>query len=151
MTSIERIMDYSNLTSEPLFSQKYSSPFLNWPDLAHVSFNNVTLSYDANKTSSVLKNATANIKSGEKIGIVGNHNFSFVQALFRLYEINSGNILIDGIDIQKISLFDLRSKLSIVTVKILIFILFILFKYILMNLYTSRMNQSFFRTQFDSI
>ena len=122
MTSIERIMDYSNLTSEPLFSQKYSSPFLNWPDLAHVSFNNVTLSYDVNKTSSVLKNATANIKSGEKIGIVGNHNFSFVQALFRLYEINSGNILIDGIDIQKISLFDLRSKLSIVTVKILIFI-----------------------------
>jgi ABC-type multidrug transport system fused ATPase/permease subunit len=114
MTSIERIIDYSNLTSEPLYSQKYSSPFLNWPDLAHVSFNNVTLNHD-NKTS-VLKNATANIKSGEKIGIVGHTNFAFVQSLFRLYEINSGNIFIDGIDIQKISLYDLRSKLSIITV-----------------------------------
>lgn len=115
MCSIERIIDYTNLSSEPLYVQKHNPAFLNWPDQAHISFNNVSLAYD-NKMTNVLRNASVNMKTGDKIGIVGHGNSSFVQSLFRLYEPNTGNIFINGVDIQTINLLELRTKINILTV-----------------------------------
>jgi ATP-binding cassette subfamily C (CFTR/MRP) protein 4 len=116
MTSIERIMEYTNLKSEPLDMGKIKPPS-NWPNKGHISFQNVSLSYDKNLPN-VLKNVSANIDPSEKIGIVGRTGAgksSFFQTIFRMYE-PTGNILIDGINIKDLSLKDLRTKLTIIPV-----------------------------------
>ena len=65
----------------------------------------------------VLRDITADIKPGEKIGIVGRTGAgksSFALALFRLIEPAGGKILIDGVDVSQIGLHDLRSALTII-------------------------------------
>ena len=116
MTSIERIMEYTNLVGEPLYEGKRRPP-PGWPSKGQISFQNVSLSYDPNLPN-VLKNVSVNINPSEKIGIVGRTGAgksSFFQTIFRMYE-PTGNILIDGINIKDLSLRDLRSKLTIIPV-----------------------------------
>jgi len=65
----------------------------------------------------VLKNISCNIRPREKIGICGRTGAgksSFALALFRIVEFAGGYIKIDGVDISKIGLKDLRSHLSII-------------------------------------
>ena len=60
---------------------------------------------------------TISIKAGEKVGIVGSTGCgksTLAASFFRFVEAHSGSILIDGIDISKIGLLDLRSRLTIV-------------------------------------
>ena len=116
MTSIERIIEYTNLPSEPLNEGKVVPP-VNWPHRGEINFQNVSLSYDE-KLPKVLKKVTVGIDAKEKIGIVGRTGAgksSFFQTIFRMYE-PSGSIIIDGINIKDLSLFDLRSKLTIIPV-----------------------------------
>lgn len=64
----------------------------------------------------VLKNINCEIKSCEKIGIVGRSGAgksTIIAALFRLTE-PEGKVLIDGIDSKTLGLHDLRSKISII-------------------------------------
>lgn len=65
----------------------------------------------------VLKDVSFTIKGGERVGVVGRTGAgksSVTLALFRILEAASGRILIDGIDISKIGLHDLRSVVSII-------------------------------------
>jgi ATP-binding cassette subfamily C (CFTR/MRP) protein 2 len=65
----------------------------------------------------VLKGITFFIRGGEKVGVVGrtgSGKSTLIQALFRLVEADRGSILIDGIDISKLGLHELRSRLSII-------------------------------------
>nr|APD26517.1 ATP-binding cassette transporter subfamily C member 4 X1 protein [Brachionus koreanus] len=114
MTSIERIVEYTNIPSEPLNDGKIEPP-INWPTSGEIKFDKVSLNYDKNLPS-VLKEISLNIKAGEKIGIVGRTGAgksSFFQAIFRMYE-PSGKIFIDGVDITQLSLNNLRTKLTII-------------------------------------
>lgn len=66
---------------------------------------------------SVLKGVSFAINSKEKVGIVGRTGAgksSLTMALFRINELASGRILIDGVDIASLSLQALRSRLSII-------------------------------------
>jgi len=74
------------------------------------------MKYDTSKIP-VLKDLTFQIRPKEKIGIVGRTGAgktSITLALFRLIEIYQGSIEIDGIDISKIGLNDLRRNLAII-------------------------------------
>lgn len=90
--------------------------FNNWPKQKIISFRNVSLRY-RNHSSLVLKSINFEIEDGQKFAIIGRTGAgktSITNALFRLIEICSGEILIDNINIQSIPLNILRSKLSII-------------------------------------
>lgn len=65
----------------------------------------------------VLKGISCTFEGGHKIGIVGrtgSGKTTLIGALFRLVEPAGGKILVDGIDISKLGLHDLRSRFGII-------------------------------------
>ena len=65
----------------------------------------------------VIKGLSMSIRPGEKVGIVGRTGAgksSIMTALYRLVELTSGSIVIDGVDIATLGLDDLRQGLAII-------------------------------------
>ena len=70
----------------------------------NIEFKNVNFSYEVNKP--IIKNFSASIKSGEKIAIVGPPGAgktTLVNLLMKFYEIDSGDIVIDGVSINDLT------------------------------------------------
>lgn len=68
-------------------------------------------------TPLVLKGITLSICGGDKIGVVGrtgSGKSTLIQVFFRLVEPSGGKIIIDGLDICKLGLHDLRSRFGII-------------------------------------
>ncbi|KAJ6161271.1 ABC transporter integral membrane type 1, partial [Penicillium chermesinum] len=87
-----------------------------WPEKGRIQFVDVKMRY-RDGLPLVLKGLSMDIQGGERIGIVGRTGAgksSIMSALFRLTELSGGNIQIDGVDIAKIGLSDLRSRLAII-------------------------------------
>jgi len=81
-----------------------------------VVFENVTYIYDKNKTK-VFDNFSLTIKAGQKVAIVGSSGAgksTFVNLIMRLFNLNSGKILIGGTDISLISQKSLREQIGFV-------------------------------------
>ena len=81
----------------------------------NISFKDIKFSYVPEKP--VLKNFSLEVKQGEKIAIVGatgSGKTTVVNLLTRFYDIDSGSITIDGIDINKVSKSELRKSIAIV-------------------------------------
>ncbi|CAH0390818.1 unnamed protein product [Bemisia tabaci] len=113
MTCVERVLLYSQLEPEPQPRSPKTVP-VGWPTEGRIRFEEVYLSF--NDDPPVLKNVTLEIKPREKIGIVGRTGAgksSLISALFRLTKLE-GTITIDGIDTSTITLFTLRSNISII-------------------------------------
>lgn len=80
-----------------------------------VEFRNVTFGYDAHKP--VLQNITMEIKPGEMLGLVGHSGAgksTTINLICRFYDVQEGQILIDGVDIRKIHQQSLRSQIGVV-------------------------------------
>lgn len=80
-----------------------------------VSFRHVRFGYNPEKI--IIKDFSADIKPGQKIAIVGPTGAgktTIVKLLMRFYDINSGQILIDGEDIQHYTRNDLRAHFGMV-------------------------------------
>lgn len=118
MNSVERILFYSQLGIEPPFEINYlDRDISSWPDRGHIKFNQVTLKYRDDLAQNALNNITFEIKSHEKIGICGRTGAgksSILVALYRLVDLYSGSIEIDGINISEIGLHTLRGNLAII-------------------------------------
>lgn len=87
-----------------------------------VQFDNITFAY--NGRNDVLKNLSLHVSSGTTIGIVGatgSGKSTLVKLLLRFYEVQSGRILIDGIDIRELNLFDLRQCIGWVSQDVFLF------------------------------
>ena len=87
-----------------------------------VEFRNVTFGYDKQKP--VLKNLNFTVKSGEKIAILGATGSGKTSLIFdipRFYDVNSGSILIDGVDVRQFKLSSLRKQMGIVLQDVFMF------------------------------
>ncbi len=81
----------------------------------NVEFKNVRFGYDEDKV--IIKDFSATAKKGQKIAIVGPTGAgktTMVNLLMRFYEINSGDILIDGISTKEVKREEVHSKFSMV-------------------------------------
>jgi ATP-binding cassette subfamily C (CFTR/MRP) protein 4 len=118
MTSVERVDEYSHLESEGLLisANPLHRPKKQWPTAGAIEFDNVSMKYSP-RGNFVLQNLKISIRPREKVGIVGRTGAgksSIINALFRLTECCEGCIIIDGIDISRIGLHELRKKISII-------------------------------------
>ncbi|KAH9614566.1 hypothetical protein KSS87_015012 [Heliosperma pusillum] len=114
--SVERILQYTCITSEPPLVIEENRPHSSWPSCGEISIQNLKVRY-APHLPLVLQGITCTFEGGQKTGIVGrtgSGKSTLIQALFRLVEPTAGRIFIDGINISTIGLHDLRSRLSII-------------------------------------
>ncbi|KAA8520388.1 hypothetical protein F0562_014644 [Nyssa sinensis] len=116
MISVERILQYSNIASEAPLVIEDCRPPNNWPEIGTICFRNLQVRY-AEHLPSVLKNITCTFPGRKKVGVVGrtgSGKSTLIQAIFRIVEPRGGSIIIDDVDISKLGLHDLRSRLSII-------------------------------------
>uniref|UniRef100_A0A0A0L975 ABC-type xenobiotic transporter n=1 Tax=Cucumis sativus TaxID=3659 RepID=A0A0A0L975_CUCSA len=114
--SVERILQYSKIKSEAPLVIENCRPPSNWPQDGTICFKNLQIRY-ADHLPDVLKNISCTFPGRKKVGVVGrtgSGKSTLIQAIFRIVEPREGSIIIDGVDICKIGLHDLRSRLSII-------------------------------------
>ncbi len=88
---------------------------------SEIEFKNVDFKYDENY---ILKNINFKVKKGEMVAIVGasgSGKSTLINLIPRFYELNNGDILIDGKSIKSLSLRKLRNLISIVTQESILF------------------------------
>jgi len=113
MNSAERIVEYANLAVERDDGVKAPD---SWPSQGSIEIKDLVVRY-APDLPPVLKGFNFSAAPGERIGIIGRTGAgksSFTLALFRLLEAEEGSITIDGYNISKFSLRDVRGKLAII-------------------------------------
>jgi ABC-type multidrug transport system fused ATPase/permease subunit len=124
MNSVERLNHYRfNIPQETSSDQ---SPDLGdcWPKQGTISVKEVDLKYPSAPEKRVLNKVSLEIKNGQKVGIVGrtgSGKSSLVNVLFRLFEIQGGEIKIDGIDIAQMQLSKLRQGIEMISQEPVVF------------------------------
>jgi ATP-binding cassette subfamily B protein len=81
----------------------------------NVTFQNVNFGYNPDRV--IIHNFSADIKPGQKVALVGPTGAgktTMVKLLMRFYDVNSGSISVDGVDIRKFKREDLRSMFGMV-------------------------------------
>uniref|UniRef100_A0A8C9Z0F0 ATP-binding cassette, sub-family C (CFTR/MRP), member 10 n=1 Tax=Sander lucioperca TaxID=283035 RepID=A0A8C9Z0F0_SANLU len=115
LVSVERTEEYSTgLPTEPQHQNTQLSPA--WPEQGWLEFRGVVLVY-RDGLPNALDGVSLVVRPGEKVGIVGrtgSGKSTLFQALFRMVELNRGQILLDGLDISSVGLSQLRSRLAII-------------------------------------
>ncbi|XP_037494595.1 ABC transporter C family member 3 isoform X2 [Jatropha curcas] len=116
MISVERILQYMSIPSEPPLVVDENRPDPSWPSHGEVDIDNLQVRY-APHMPLVLQGLTCTFPGGKKTGIVGrtgSGKSTLIQTIFRIVEPAAGQIVIDGINISLIGLHDLRSRISII-------------------------------------
>ena len=86
-----------------------------------IEFQNVSFKYEEDW---VLKNINLKIRAGEMVALVGSSGggkTTLANLVPRFYDVNSGRILIDGVDIRDLTVESLRGKIAIVTQQTILF------------------------------
>ena len=119
-TSYEALNEIISKPSERPRGKK----FVERPEFSgHIEFANVTFTYP-NTDIQALKNVSFVIEPGEHVAIIGrigSGKSTIQKLLLGLYEADSGQILIDGIDIKQIDPADLRKNMGYVSQDIMLF------------------------------
>lgn len=107
----ERIFEILDLN--PLLSSEDGAPSM--PKIkGNIEFKNVDFSYD--KETKVLDNLSFKVNEGESIALVGATGAgktTIINLISRFYDVNLGEVLIDGINIKDVDLESLRSQMGI--------------------------------------
>ncbi|MFP5519258.1 MAG: ABC transporter transmembrane domain-containing protein [Bdellovibrionia bacterium] len=115
LTSVERIQFMAKIESEQSVVGE-SSLESGWVPRGEIEFRNVCARY-AQHLPLVLKDVSFKIPQGSKVGIVGrtgSGKSTVFQALYRLFELESGTVFMDGVPAHKIPLDKLRRHIAIV-------------------------------------
>jgi ATP-binding cassette, subfamily C (CFTR/MRP), member 1 len=124
--NLNRIVEFTELPAEvdAAEARKRVSLEFNWPQKGEIEFSAVNLAYEqyasgafSQSSRLALRDVSFKITGGERIGIVGRTGAgksSLLAALFRMAEISSGSIKIDGVDIHRLGLQQVRRALAIV-------------------------------------
>ncbi|KAI9016131.1 P-loop containing nucleoside triphosphate hydrolase protein [Hyaloraphidium curvatum] len=84
-------------------------------DKGEVVFENVSFSYDPRHPA--LKNVSFRIPAGKTVALVGHSGSgktSVTRLLFRFYDVNSGRVLVDGVDVRDVTQKSLRAAIGVV-------------------------------------
>ncbi|MBE7032310.1 MAG: ABC transporter ATP-binding protein [Ruminococcaceae bacterium] len=137
ITSIRRIVEFTEqfqkgITGIERFYEVIDEPIENYtPEdaveldnvVANIEFNDVHFKYSDN-TKEVLTKINLNIKKGENIAFVGpsgGGKTTLCNLIPKFYELTSGSITIDGVDISKITLGSLRNNIGMVQQDVYLF------------------------------
>ena len=85
-----------------------------------IEFKNVSFRYFKNNTEKVLDNINLKIEGGELVGIIGSTGSgktTLVSMIPRLYDVDEGDVLVDGVSVKDYSLFNLREGIACVLQK----------------------------------
>ncbi|KAH9796190.1 ABC transporter C family member 2 [Citrus sinensis] len=116
LNAVERVGTYIDLPSEAPGMVESNRPPPAWPSSGSIKFEDVVLRYRP-ELPPVLHGLSFTVSPSEKVGIVGRTGAgksSMLNALFRIVELERGEISIDGCDVSKFGLTDLRKVLSII-------------------------------------
>jgi ABC-type multidrug transport system fused ATPase/permease subunit len=113
MNAVERVLFYMDIEIE---HQGGKSAPASWPTEGQIEVHGLVTGYTPDGPP-VLKGLDFHVRPHERIGIVGRTGAgksSLALALFRFLAIGEGTVYVDGVDISKIKLHDLRSRLAMV-------------------------------------
>lgn len=82
-----------------------------------IAYNDVTFTYPTRKEK-IFKNTSLNIKKGEKIALIGESGIgksTFIKLIMRFWDVNSGDIKLDNIDIKDVNTKSLRNSQRLVS------------------------------------
>ena len=89
-----------------------------------IEFKNVSFRYYKNSEEAVLNNIDLTIEAGSTVGIIGSTGCgktTLVSMIPRLYDVDEGAVLVDGVDVRDYSLYNLREGVSMVLQKNVLF------------------------------
>ncbi|KAJ5610546.1 P-loop containing nucleoside triphosphate hydrolase protein [Penicillium lagena] len=113
MNATERVIEYSSIELE---NQGGADAPAAWPTEGRLEVTDLVVGY-APDLPPVLNGLSFTVEKNQRVGVVGRTGAgksSLTLALFRFLEAREGQILIDGLDVSKIKLHDLRSRLAII-------------------------------------
>jgi len=111
LISIDRVFSVIDEQPEVLEAEKTGKHTIR----GAVSFHSVYFGYKSYEP--VLKDVSLDIREGEMIGLVGHSGSgksTLINLVSRFYDVNEGQITIDGLDIREIQLDDIRSQIGVV-------------------------------------
>jgi ABC-type multidrug transport system fused ATPase/permease subunit len=116
MNSFERLQEYLEVEQEAPYEIEETEPAVSWPESGRINVKDVSLRY-APELPRVIKNVSFDVEPNQKVGIVGRTGAgksTIITALFRFLDPETGSIHIDGVDITKIGLKNLRQAITII-------------------------------------
>ena len=114
MNAVKRLLYYTDNIEQEREIEENKSISEKWPQRGEIEFSGVKMSHRPGLPLA-LKGMDLKIKQGEHVGIVGRTGAgksSIIAALFRMMELESGTITIDGVDTSRVPLQKLRNGLS---------------------------------------
>jgi len=116
MVQVQRVFNLHAAPQEKYQSEECVKAEASWPQQGKIEFKDVELRYRPN-TSLVLKKLNFEVTPGHKVGVVGRTGAgksTLSMALTRIVELADGKIEIDGQDISKLPIADLRNQITMI-------------------------------------
>lgn len=115
-----------DLLEEPI--EEYKGSFIMKKVQGNLIFKNVFFNYKSNRNNEqkkyILNNINININHGETVAIIGpsgSGKTTLISLLLKFYNVNKGGIYLDGVNINKFSIVNLRKQISLVSQNIILF------------------------------
>ncbi len=120
MTGIKRFMDILDIPAEPQPDKPVSLDNVK----GEIEFKNVSFSYGNHDSKQVIENLSLKIPYGKTVALVGpsgGGKTTLCNIIPRFYEISSGEVTIDGVNIKDVTTYDLRQNIGIVSQDVFLF------------------------------